>query len=179
VLKRDADGGYQYNGPLIHAHIAKDGLVSFDDHMASVSPASGRASVDVQSAVEKYILKREVNSAEKRWFLDQTEQLRLQLGDAAHAEEMRVAKRTLEQELARIVHGAASPSEKRAALFEIWLGCGEDPESAAMRRVVESFIRGQLPAGSALGYDAAELERLNRGRPASARFDPYAGVVPG
>jgi hypothetical protein len=84
---------------------------------------------------------------------------------------------------------------RRELLFQRWDECdeafavspeGESIEKAASaidtaraetaekaRRLIESFIRRQLPRGSASGYTKAELSDMNRRRRSKQAFEPY------
>ena len=174
ALKRASDGSYSFSGLVFQARIEPDGHVNFSDEpvvRTGPIPIAGR--FDIGDAVEKYLLGKEIYSAEKHWFLDQTAELRERLSRAARASERSQAKREVERELERILGGAQSPSQKRAAVFALWEDCGDDADSAAVRRVVEAFIRARMPQDSPLGYSASELQERNRTRPTSFRFDPY------
>jgi hypothetical protein len=174
VLKRQSDGSYSYTGRVFVARVAPDGQASFDVKTAGLNTVPLGGHFDLNDALER-AAGNELYVAEKRWFLEQTEALRDQLAAASRSAELARAKRALEVELERIFQIDQSAERKRAALFARWEDCGDDREAAAVRRVVENFIRVHMPQGSELGYDAAELERLNRDRPAAVRFDPYRG----
>jgi hypothetical protein len=67
-----------------------------------------------------------------------------------------------------------SVAERRSRLFQLWDECDEGSRTGvAARHLIIRFIRELAPAGSAQAYDAAELERLNRGRSSQERFAPY------
>jgi hypothetical protein len=172
-LQREADGGYRFTGRVFSARIGVDGQVAFDDK-PGVQLGSGGASLgfDLNDAVES-LMKHQLYTAEKRWFLDQTAAVREQLADAFRVAELARAKRYLEQALERIAAGSDDTAHKHAAVFALWQNCGDDADAANVRRVVEAFVRRRMPEDSALGFDAAELGRLNADRSGMRRFDPY------
>ena len=174
ALKRASDGSYSFTGLVFHAQIAPDGQVTFADApVVRSGPIPIAGGFDISDAVEKYLLGKEIYSAEKRWFLDQTAELREQLAAAGRASEDARAKREVERALERIVDSAQSPREKRDAVFALWEDCGDDADSAAIRRVVEDFVRRRMPQASDLGFSPNELQEKNRTRPPHFRFDPY------
>jgi hypothetical protein len=172
-LQHEADGGYSYRGSVFSARIGLDGQVAFDDKPGvHIGPGGASLGFDLSDAVDS-LTKHELYSAEKRWFLDQTIAVRGQLADAFRAVELMRAKRSLEQALERIVASANSAPHKHDAVFALWQDCGDDADAANVRRVVEVFVRKRMPEGSNLGFDAAELERLNAARSGMRPFDPY------
>ena len=74
----------------------------------------------------------------------------------------------------------SSAAWRRRVLFDIWDQSAEsdDPErawgGARARRLIDSFVRRNLPPGSDEGFEPDELARLNRARIGHAQFDPYA-----
>jgi len=101
-----ADGGYEYadraydgQALLFRAHIAADGAVRFEDG-ANVQPA--RIPISGFFDINDALSRGQLHSAEKRWFLEQTAELRSRLADAARAVEGRSARRMGENALERI-----------------------------------------------------------------------------
>jgi hypothetical protein len=172
-LQREADGGYRFRGPVFSARIGIDGQVAFEDKPGvQLGSGGGSLGFDLNDAVES-LMKHQLYSAEKRWFLDQTAAIREQLADAFRIAELARAKRYLDQALERIAAGSDDAAHKHAAVFALWQDCGDDADAANVRRVVEAFVRRRMPEDSALGFDAAELGRLNADRSGMRRFDPY------
>jgi hypothetical protein len=172
-LQSEADGGYSYRGSVFGARIGLDGQVAFQDKAGvHIGPGGASLGFDLTDAVDS-LMKHELYSAEKRWFLDQTVALRDQLADAFRATELARAKRSLERALERIVASATSAPHKHDAVFALWQDCGDDADAASVRRVVEAFVRKRMPEGSDVGFDPAELERLNATRIGMRPFDPY------
>ncbi|HKP56582.1 MAG TPA: hypothetical protein VJV78_07680 [Polyangiales bacterium] len=185
VLHREADGGYRFNGHVFTAKIEPDGQVRFaDDSVASLQgPATNGPGVgakfDLTDAIQR-AMGDESYSAEKRWFLEQTAELREQLSSAARAKERAAGRRYLERELEGILLAhELDPAQKRARVFEVWQDCGDDADSADTRRLVEVFVRARMPEGSELGFSPAELARLNAARRGLRQFDPYRVPVAG
>jgi hypothetical protein len=172
-LQREVDGAYSYRGSVFGARIGLDGQVAFQDKAGvHIGPGGASLGFDLTDAVDS-LMKHELYSAEKRWFLDQTVALRDQLADAFRVAELARAKRSLEQELERIVASTTSAAHKHDAVFALWQDCGDDADAASVRRVVEAFVRKRMPEDSDVGFNAVELERLNAARTGMRPFDPY------
>jgi hypothetical protein len=173
-LQRQADGSYRYEGHVFQAHVGLDGEVAFDDAAqlhANTIPISG--GFDLYDAIEKHVLKKELYSAEKTWFLEQTAALREELSTKFRASEISRTKRALERELERVFSADSSLDQKHTAIFALWENCGEDAEAADVRVLVEDFVRRRLPRGSSLAFGEDELRRVNRERNGMRAFDPY------
>lgn len=177
-LHRQGDGSYRYDGHVFTARIRDDGHVEFFDGTAGIDGPSKigvgvSGHFDLNDAIEGGMGK-ELYTSEKRWFLEQTTELREKLTAAARTKENQAARRMLERALERIL-GAPEldPAHKRERILALWEDCGDDAESADTRRVVEVFVRTRMPEGSELGFSRPELERFNRVRTGSRAFDPY------
>jgi hypothetical protein len=173
-LRPQADGSLRYDGSVFRASIGSDGQVKFDDRSTQTgfSDHGFGASFDLNDAMQG-TTGDERYSAEKRWFLEQTAQVRDELAVRARAAEHARARKLLEDALARILADALPPAQKRAKVFALWEDCGEDADAIATQRLVEAFVRRSLPRDSELGYSDDELRRLNEGRAGARRFDPY------
>jgi hypothetical protein len=72
-----------------------------------------------------------------------------------------------------------SLAERREILFRIWDEAAEPDDrelgdaGAHARKIIERFVRAELPAGSADGFSDEELARFNARRARGPRFDPY------
>ena len=130
----------------------------------------------------------------KQEFLDSTAPLRAALARRQVETQQQAARLRLGQELATLWRDSSrSLGDRKRELFERWDECEEAmtggssaPPHASdvdaerghggeeMRRRIEAFVRQVAPAGSAQGFDEAELARLNAGRRSRQRFDPYA-----
>jgi hypothetical protein len=110
---------------------------------------------------------------QKADFLTATFEMRAGLAAQAHDSNIRLALGDLPDHLDKIWRDPGmAPAEKRQVLFALWQETSDTPEGQAARRVIETFIRTNLPEGSPYAYSAAELARY-RGEEAPARFDPY------
>jgi hypothetical protein len=164
-LKPQADGSYGFDGPSFHATVAPDGRVTFDDKIH-----------DLNSFVERTVVGMQINTAEKRRFMESTAALRDQLADAAEAQNQRRAAVTLQSTLRAVLANAKlSLAQKRSTLFSLWDDCASDASGSAAQGAIESFVRAHMPEDSPLAYSAAELSQLNRRRVSRRMFDPYAG----
>jgi hypothetical protein len=173
-LQRQADGSYRYDGHVFQANVGLDGEVAFEDAaQLHANPLPLGGGFDLYDAIEKHVLKKELYSAEKTWFLEQTVALREELATQFRASEWSRTKRALERELDRIFAADSGMAEKHAAIIALWENCGEDAEAAHVRALVEDFIRRRLPRGSSLAFSDDELRRVNRERVGMRAFDPY------
>jgi hypothetical protein len=163
-LKPQSDGSYLFKGPSFVATVAVDGRVTFEDKIA-----------DLNSFVEHRLVGAQINTSEKRRFMESTALLRERLAVAAEAQNQRRASVALRQALRRILADArTSLLQKRRTFFDLWDDCASDASGSAAQTVIETFIREHLPEGSALGYSAGELAQLNLRRISRRPFDPYA-----
>jgi hypothetical protein len=178
-LHRQADGSYRYDGHVFTARIRDDGHVEFFDGTSGIDgPATIGIGVaghfDFNDAIENGLTGKELSTSEKRWFLEQTAELRDKLMAAARTKENADARRMLERALERILHARElDPAHKRERILALWEDCGDDAESADTRRIVEAFVRTRMPEVSEFGFTKSELERFNRGRSGSRAFNPY------
>jgi hypothetical protein len=175
VLKRSADGSYRYAGHVFTAVIRADGSVSITDRPAAVQlgPLAIGGHFDLTDAIEK-AMGKEIYSSEKRWFLDETAELRRSLSDADHARKLARGSLRLRGQLEGILDDSALPAaRKRELIFELWDGCAPDDVGAQAQRIVEQFVREHLPPGTPLAYTPAELAELNRRRLSERVFEPY------
>jgi hypothetical protein len=171
-LKPKSDGSYAYDAPSFRATVAPDGRVSFDDKIQDLN------------AIVQHVAGVQVNTAEKRRFMESTAALREQLADAAEAQNQRRAKVTLRHTLEALIADARkSLTQKRAIIFGLWDDCASDASGTEAQAAIEHFVRERLPEGSGLAYSATELAQLNQRRVSRRVFDPYAagdaGVRPG
>jgi hypothetical protein len=181
-LHRKSDGTYEYAGHVFVATIGRDGQVNFADgatkYAVQPSMMPVRITMDVNDLANS-LQHKELYTAEKRWFLEQTAELRTKLADQFHAEEIARSHRVLEQELERILVADTSDAHKRASVFAVWQDCGEDGQAEDVRRIVEVFVRRRMPEGSALGFSLRDLAQLNAARSGMRPFAPYRSGVGG
>jgi hypothetical protein len=185
-LRRDADGTCHYAGEAIDATILPDGGVLFADKPGKVEPKYGvaeppatpytmedRQAPQRLQAMLKYTPR--AWSAERAWFLHETQPLREQLADANHAHELNGADHGLRKQLDRIWCDESRPKpQRRRAIFELWAESSSDEVGARGRAVILEYIRRNLPPGSADAYPRTELAQLNIDRSHGDRFEPYA-----
>ncbi len=113
----------------------------------------------------------------KKKFMVQTGKRCTGLAKRAHDENVAYALAGLPQHLEYVWSDRRkSVKARKDTLFSIWketAGPGEEDSKAGeeARRMVEEFVRRQLPPGSDECYTVEELEVYNRGR--TLRFQPY------
>jgi len=115
-------------------------------------------------------------ASRKRKLLDDTIDERAQQGGAYRAEQLSRSAELMRANLDQL--RAATPTELREALFELWDECaeGEGPTGEAgtrARAMVIGWIRARLPAGSAGAYTPAEIAALDARRSSTQHFAPY------
>jgi len=159
TLRHAADGSYSYHGRAISAEIDTDGTVEFTDRDPGRKHPR-RA--------------RDRDSAEKRWFLEQTEALRTQLADTSRTEAGLHARRALELDLERILSATElDASDKRRRILALWEESASEADSYRARHIVEAFVRAHMPETSPLGFSREALDTFNRLRKGMLAFDPY------
>jgi hypothetical protein len=112
--------------------------------------------------------------------MEETREERAAMALAARAEALEAALRGFEGQLQRIWNDPThSAAERRAILFALWDECAESgPDeivstARSIRAIILSFVRRELPRGSALAYGDDELSALNAVRSSRALFAPY------
>lgn len=157
-LEERVAGGYHYDGDGFSADLARDGSVQF--HRRRGSALAMRSERD-----------------ERAWFMDATALLRDSL---SQAESLRTSFEGLPRLLAWVWSDRQwSLPERREILFRIWDEAAEPDDAelggagAHARKIIERFVRRELPAGSADGFTDEELRRFNARRAHGPRFDPY------
>lgn len=192
ALRRTDAGGYVHEAPGFRAYIRSDGSVAFQDHIANDDDGLDFGSGDPQAAgfhftpfrfdITDMMLKamgEELYTPEKRWFLEQTQELReaLEADDRLHLfararEDLRHALRVLVDDTRLTLE------QKRQAVFELWADCAEDEVGWRGRHVIEEFVRENFRPGTPRAFTSAELRHMNQRNASSARFDPYSEKPP-
>ncbi|MEO0323963.1 MAG: hypothetical protein AAF447_13470 [Myxococcota bacterium] len=172
-LRSRRDGSLVWEGPTVGARIAADGSVTFSD-LPSVRYTGGLSLGFDLSAWADRRAGNDPYYAERRWFLEQTEELRVARSREARAADQRRALFRFRGDLLRLWEDPArDAAAKRRALFERWRECAEDEAGQEARQAVLDFIRARLPAESPESYTAAELAQLRSER-GGRSFRPYA-----
>jgi hypothetical protein len=162
-----ADGGYDYTDRtdgwflLFRAHIAVDGTVRFADGarlQTAPIPIAGVFDIDNTSRHD------ERHTAEKRWFLEQTAELRSRLANAARAVEHRRVRRMVGNALEHIRVSSTAPKAKRDAVIELWLECDD---TSGQRAFVGEWVREHMR--QALSDQLAHVAAGDRHRNDAAR----------
>jgi hypothetical protein len=158
-----------FEGPSFRATITSEGRVRFEDKI-----------VDLNTFVERVVIHMQINTAEKRRFMESSAELREQLADEAERGYQTRSLVTLERTLSKLLGDPKlSLVQKREHIFALWDDCASDARGSEAQAVIENFVRLYLPQGSALAYGTAELTRLNRRRIGRRVFDPYASTDAG
>jgi hypothetical protein len=164
-LRQRADGGYDWTGRHLAAHIGKDGKVKF-------SPIASGGGLERMDADE-----------ERRWFEEETSDLLTALARADEQHTILNALAALPRYLSAILDDTRfSMAERRHLLFLLWDEMAERDDhdrgwaGTRARLLIDLFIQRRLPPGAPGAYSAAELAAFNRTRPAAAKFEPYAPI---
>ncbi len=174
-VRRRPDGTHVYEGHAFTAVIARDGSVTFSD--APGLQTNGVSTQDMRFDLGDALQRAQgadPYAHERNRFMEETEELRAGLEATAARERMVAGLRRLRGRLARIWENESQSAEQRRRLiFEQWTEVDEGGGDGGARGVIENFVRENLPMGSGQEYSADELRRLNAGRAAADRFDPY------
>ncbi|MFK7998889.1 MAG: hypothetical protein AB8H86_04805 [Polyangiales bacterium] len=178
-LRETGDGGFTYDGHLFSARISPSGEVSFDDApgigFAGLGGPSGTLGVgfsfDISAAAER-AAGNDPNSAERRWFMEQTRRVRerLQGEDRARIQGRGLVR--LRRQLREIWESTKPIRERREEVFRLWDSCEEDEVGAQARGVILEFIRDHPGEEGGGVFPAEELRRLNASRVSRERFAP-------
>lgn len=186
ALRRDPDGTCHYVGEAIDATILPDGGVQLTEKGPRFEPREGLeepperpVTLEDLEAPQQLALSLTIrpnpSSAEREWFMRQTQALRAELADAAHARALVSADAVLRKQLDRIWCDAARPKPvRRRAIFELWTETSADRMGERGRRVIIDYILRHLPEHGPDAYPAQELAQLRLAHVQGARFDPYA-----
>jgi hypothetical protein len=190
LLVADGDGGYRHERRTFMARVARDGSIKFSDgpnlqvdgfevDTEDGFPIKWKASFDLTDAIMR-AYGEDPYRYEKHKVMEATREQRAVMAEHARRERLRQAVLDLPKALHAVwVYPDASPEEKRYALFTLWDDCADEGDERMLRAAEEArasilaFIRRTLPEGSADGYDADELARLNAERRSTRPFDPY------
>jgi hypothetical protein len=174
-LDRVGRDEYLFRGPQFSARILPDGSVTFEDKtVRDFNGTSG--SFDVTDMLMRG-RKQDPYRYEKQQFLASTQALRDQLTRKARQERHRATLDELALHLEQLwADGRRSPERRRQQLCELWrdTASGDDDdgkEGAAVRKMVVSFVRSRLPAGSVSAFTSDELTACSRA--GKERFAPY------
>lgn len=169
------DGTLVYTGHAFTARIAPDGAVSFSDRdavQADEMLQGGPARFDLTDLAMRGA-GQDPYAAEREWFMEQTETVRVRLETEARARERDAALRGVPGRLASIWNSALPASVRRRRIFRMWDECDEEGDGLSVRRQVIEFIRSEVPASSPDAFTVSELRQWNNERESSMEFDPY------
>jgi len=166
---------YVYKGPQFSAHINPDGTVSFDDKIIrDFKGTSG--SFDITDLIMKS-KNEDPYRHEKKRFMEATDKLRGEIAARDRAEKLRSSLASLPANLDSVWGDRRrSAKSRRSELCAIWSDVSTSDDDmgnagAAARRIVEAYIRRNLPEGSDEAYPEEEMATCSRR--AKSRFSPY------
>jgi hypothetical protein len=169
------DGTLVYTGHAFTARIAPDGAVSFSDRdavQADEMLQGGPARFDLTDLAMRGS-GQDPYAAEREWFMEHTETVRVRLETEARARERDAALRGVPGRLASIWNSALPASVRRRRIFRMWDECDEEGDGLSVRRQVIEFIRSEVPSSSPDAFTVSELRQWNGERESSMEFDPY------
>jgi hypothetical protein len=184
--QRDAHGNHHLSRSGFKAHTRADGTVAFEDDSTSWGAYAGGGTVGIQGRFDltDWLMRKYTDDDpylyEKAKFLEATREER-------QAMQLEWRRAHLQEAILRLPHDLddlwrdprLTLVARRQLLFQLWDDCAESGSddivttARQVRGIIEGFVRRRLPAGSAEGYDDAELEELNAGRGSRAEFAPY------
>ncbi len=174
-VRRRPDGTHVYEGHVFTAVIARDGSVTFS-HRPGLQ-TNGISTQDMRFDMNDLFQQAQGANPyahEEERFMEETAELRAGLETAAQRERMAVTLRRLPGRLTRIWQNESRSAEQRRRLiFEQWAEVDDSGGGGGAREIIENFVRENLPVGTGDEYSADELRRLNAGRDAADRFEPY------
>ena len=179
-LRETGDGGYTYSGHLFVARISPSGEVSFDDEpnfgFGGLGGPSGTLGVgftfDISAAAER-AAGNDPNSAERRWFMEETRSVRERLAGQDRARTQGRGLVRLRRQLHAIWDSDRPAVSRREAIFRLWDSCEEDEVGAEARAAIVEFIQEHLGVDGSDAFAAEELRRLNTRRASQEAFAPY------
>ena len=174
-LVRRPDGSQVYTGHAFTATVRPDGSVDFADRGAVDAEAmlQGRpATFDVTDMVMRSS-GQDPYRAEREWFMEETEEVRVALEVADAARLRRTALARIPGQLAVIWSRATPAPIRRRAIFAMWDDCDEQGDGLLVRERVIAFIRMEIPSTSADAFTTEELRRWNADRESTEAFLPY------
>jgi hypothetical protein len=185
------DGGYAYTRKGWSAKIFPDGQVRFDDDILSYAPGEApplyeqlgipaadltSGTFDATDALMR-VAGLDPYASAKTCFLDEVEPIRDELRSSwkqARLEEAIVALRARLNDLwADPTHDKAA---RRRAIFALYDSCNDEDAGATARRLIVSWVRITLPAGSPDAFTRAELKAFERDRSGPVAFLPYGSL---
>lgn len=138
----------------------------------SVVVAGIDGTFDINDAIMR-ALGQDPYRIEKAHFLAATFEFRMKLAVAAHREDLRKSLDHLPDALADLWGDSRySARERRRVLFELWREMDGTPEGGRAAKMIEEFVRRQLPCGRPDAYTPAELQAFPRSEPGRV-FSPY------
>jgi hypothetical protein len=180
-LRPRSDGTYVFHGHVFDAVIARDGTVRFSDRggVQMDAPSATRpnglipsGTFDISDSIES-ARGQDPHRHERRWFMEQTRELRERLADQADAQNQQRGMARLRGTLRRIWGGRGTDRQRRARIFHMWDDCAEDEVGRRARAAIVAFVRETLPQGSPGAFTDGELSSLNRERLSRESFAPY------
>ena len=175
TLVQRPDGSREYHGHAFTARIMPDGSVRFSDRgpiEGGEMLAGGPARFDVTDMIMGS-QGQDPYRAEREWFMEETEDVRIELETAAAARLRADAMAGVPGRLAAMWGRSTPAAIRRRAIFRMWDECDEEGDGAAVRRQVISFIRGEIPESSPDAFTVEEMRRWNADRESTAEFSPY------
>jgi hypothetical protein len=174
-LVPEKGGGLKFEGKNFIAHIKPDGSLSFDNRFPIGFQKGGTFSFDLTDLAMRG-KKQDPYAAEKRRFIEFTEERRNEMRNKALKTSRENALANLSQQLHDLWNNGSSAAARRRDIYELWAECSDDKTDTLGRKgrhTIEDFIKSNLPAGSPEEFTSEELERIAAGRAGLPPFDPY------
>lgn len=142
TLRRHQDGTYHYKGHAFKAIVETDGSVTFDDGYKQGST--------IAFDVTDLMMRRRGEDpyrVQKRWFLEDTAELRQELLESWRAKQNLIALRKLRGRLLRISEDETLSDRQRAdRVIAMFRDTADDEAGAAARNTIEEFVANRMPS---------------------------------
>jgi hypothetical protein len=178
---RELPRGIQ-GGAGVTANVAEDGSIRFHDPKDISNVRIAGLGVAGDFDLNDQIMRRagrELYPSVKGDMAERTREQRLCMARRYEGERQKQELFALSMKVRHIAARTdLSAAQRRGLLFAIWDECSEESDSttdygAMARATILSIVREAFPAGSDVGYSAAELLALNERRSSRQPFDPY------
>lgn len=174
VLRREPDGSRSWAGPMFTARVAPNGEVTFEDGAdVNTNGFSASGNFDLQGAIMG-AQGQDPRAAERERFMRETRAEREAMEDEYRREVQQRQVRRIRGELRSVwARTDRSAERRRRRIFFLWDRITDDGSMDDVKAAVLTFIRINLPQGSADAFTSDELATMNARRRSRREFAPY------
>ncbi|MFK7985917.1 MAG: hypothetical protein AB8I08_07780 [Sandaracinaceae bacterium] len=174
VLRREPDGSRSWAGPMFTARVAPNGEVTFEDGAdVNTNGFSASGNFDLQGAIMG-AQGQDPRAAERERFMRETRAEREAMEDEYRREVQQRQVRRIRGELRSVwARADRSAERRRRRIFFLWDRITDDGSMDDVKAAVLTFVRINLPQGSADAFTTQELAAMNARRRSRREFAPY------